>query len=201
MTATIEGSCITASTSSYGPLVITRGQSIGGGGKQLKPFQFLNEDVTGVLGIQELYEKVKVHILNDSIETFESMPVTVQMANFLKEIQVRTCPRNITGNYRVKDWSVYQSRWPHLSPCCFPKPARDGTVDMLIEVDNADLHLSMVDLCRESLGWMCVGGISAGDSSKKRTHVIRTFLTRQPNIVARNSCCDIDQNLKCFWEV
>ena len=160
MTATMEGSCVTASTSSYGHLVITRGRSIGGGGKQLKPFQFLNEDVTGALGIQELYEKVKVHVLNDSVETFESRPVTVQIM-----------------------------------------PARDGTVDMLIEVDNADLHLSMVDLRTESLGWMCVRGINAGDSSEKRTHVIRTFLTRQPNIVARNSCCDIGQNLKCFWEV
>ena len=175
---------------------------------------FLNEEVAGALGIQEPYEKVKVHVLNDSVETFESMPVAVQIESvdgqFRKEIRVRTCPRNVTGNYQVKDWSAYQSRWPHLSPCCFPKPARDGTVDMLIGVDNADLHLSMVDLPAEyggpvarrgPLGWTCVGTISGGDSSKKRTHVIRTFLSRQPNVVVRNSCCDIDQNLKRFWEV
>ena len=81
---------------------------------------------------------------------------------------------------------------------------------MLIGVDNADLHLSMVDLRAENggpvarrapLGWTCVGAISGEDSSKKRTYVIRTFLSRQPNVVARNSCCDIDENLKRFWEV
>ena len=40
---------------------------------------FFNEDVAGALGIQEPYEKVKVHVLNDSVETFESMLVTVQI--------------------------------------------------------------------------------------------------------------------------
>ena len=82
---------------------------------------FLNEDVAGALAIQEPYEKIKVHVLSDSVETFESMPVTVQIESvggqFCKDIRVRTCPRNITGNYRVKDWSAYQSRWPHLGPC------------------------------------------------------------------------------------
>ena len=50
-----------------------------------------------------------------------------------------------------------------------------------------------LDVC----GWV----ISREDSSKKRTHVTRTFLSRQPNEVVRNSCCDIDQNLKRSWEV
>ena len=76
---------------------------------------FLNQDVAGVLGIQEPFEKVKVHVLNDSVETFESMPATVMIESvdgqFSKEVRVRTCPRNITGNYRVKDWLKQQSRW------------------------------------------------------------------------------------------
>ena len=92
------------------------------------------------------------------------------------EVRVRTCPRNVTGNYRVKDWSKQQSRWPHLSPCSFPKPAGDGTVDMLIGVDNADLYLSMVDIRAENggpvarrgpLGWTCVGDFNEGASSNK----------------------------------
>ena len=73
----------------------------------------------GVLGIQEPFEKVKVHVLNDSVETFESMPANVMIESvdgqFSKEVRVRTCPRNVTGNYRVKDWSKQQSRWPHVS--------------------------------------------------------------------------------------
>ena len=31
---------------------------------------FLNEEVAGVLGLQEPFQKVQVHILNDTVETF-----------------------------------------------------------------------------------------------------------------------------------
>jgi hypothetical protein len=119
------------------------------------------------------------------------MPVTVMIESvdnqFSKEIKVRICPRNVTGNYRVKDWSAHQSRWPHLNSCSFPKPASDGTVDMLIEVDNADLHHSMVVVHADNwgpvarrgpLGWTCVGALNKVASSNKRIHVIRTFLSR-----------------------
>ena len=35
---------------------------------------FLNEEVAGVLGLQEPFQKVQVHVLNDTVETFQSMP-------------------------------------------------------------------------------------------------------------------------------
>ena len=84
---------------------------------------------------------------------------------------MRTCPRNVTGNYREKDWSKQQSRWPHLSPCSFPKPVGDGTVDKLIRVDIDDLHLSMVDIRSDNggpvarrgpLSWTCVRDFNKG---------------------------------------
>ena len=100
---------------------------------------------------------------------------------FCEEIGERTCSLNITGNYQVKGWSVYQSGWPHFSPCCFPKPARDGMVDMLIGVDKADLHLSMVDLRAANggpvarpgpLGWTCVVGLSAEKTRLRKVHML-----------------------------
>ncbi|CAB3998321.1 Hypothetical predicted protein [Paramuricea clavata] len=36
---------------------------------------FLNEQVAGVLGLHEPYKTVKVHVLNNEVETFQSMPV------------------------------------------------------------------------------------------------------------------------------
>jgi hypothetical protein len=96
---------------------------------------FFNEEVAGVLGIQEPFEKVKVHVLNDAIETFQSMPVTVMIESvdgqFSKEVKVRTCPRNVTGNYSVKDWSAHQSQWSHLNSCSFPKPAGDMLIGLI----------------------------------------------------------------------
>ena len=36
---------------------------------------FLNEEVAGVLGLREPFKTVKVHVLNNEVETFQSMPV------------------------------------------------------------------------------------------------------------------------------
>lgn len=35
---------------------------------------FLNEEVAGALGLSEPFETVKVHVLNNEVETFQSMP-------------------------------------------------------------------------------------------------------------------------------
>ena len=70
---------------------------------------FLNEEVAGVLGLQEPFEKVQVHVLNDTVETFQSMPLKIEIESvegrFSKEISVKTCPRKVTGNYRVVNWT------------------------------------------------------------------------------------------------
>ena len=59
--------------------------------------RFFNEDVAGPLRIQEPYEKVKVHVLNDFVEIFELTPVTVKIdsvdGQLCKEIRVRNYPR------------------------------------------------------------------------------------------------------------
>ena len=104
---------------------------------------FLNEQVAGVLGLQEPYQTVKVHVLNNEVETFQSMPVNIMIESvdgqYSKDICVKTCPQNVTGTYKVDYWSQSKSNWPHLQRCDFAKPAKDGLVDLLIGVDNADL--------------------------------------------------------------
>ena len=58
---------------------------------------FLNEEVAGVLGLQEPFQKVQVHVLNDTVETFQSMPLKIEIESvdgqFSKEISVKTCPQ------------------------------------------------------------------------------------------------------------
>ena len=111
---------------------------------------FLNEEVAGALGLRESYHTVKVHVLNNSVETLQTMPLTIEIESvngqFAKVIEVKTCPHSVTGNYRVEDWTASQGKWPHLAECVFPLPAKDGLVDLLIGVDNADLHYSFVDV-------------------------------------------------------
>ena len=68
---------------------------------------FLNEEVAGMLGIQEPFQTIKVHVLNNEIETFQSMPVNVTTESvdgqFRKSIDVKTCPRKVTESYKVED--------------------------------------------------------------------------------------------------
>ncbi len=69
---------------------------------------YMNEEVAGALGLSVPYEPVIVQVLNDSVETFDSMPVDVSLescdGNVEVQFSVFTCPRQITGKYRVVDW-------------------------------------------------------------------------------------------------
>ena len=176
---------------------------------------FLNEEVAGFLGLREPYHTVKVHVLNNSVETFQTMPLMIEVESvngqFNKRISVKTCPRNVTGGYKVEDWQANQGKWPHLSQCDFPSPAKDGLVDLLIGVDNADLHYSFVDVRGQAgepvarlgpLGWTCVGRPNSREESGSRTHIICTLLTREAGQGGGvGVCCGLEQTLKRFWEV
>ena len=88
---------------------------------------FLNKEVAGMLGIQEPFQTIKVHVLNNEIETFQSMPVNVTIESvdgqFRKSIDVKTCPRKVTGSYKMEDWRESKTSWNHLNECDFPEPA------------------------------------------------------------------------------
>ena len=59
---------------------------------------------------------------------------------------MNTRPCSVTGSYEVENLRASKVRWPHLVHCDFPLPAKDDLVDLLIEVDYADLHYSFVDI-------------------------------------------------------
>jgi hypothetical protein len=55
---------------------------------------FLNEEIASLLGVKEPFQKVQVHVLNSAVETFESMPIQVDIesvsGDFRKTIEVKT---------------------------------------------------------------------------------------------------------------
>ena len=79
---------------------------------------FVNEHVANLLGIQEAFQSVQVHVLNNSVETFQSMPAKIEIesvnGDFGKVIEVKTCPHQVTGTYKVEDWNETKTQWPHL---------------------------------------------------------------------------------------
>ncbi|PFX16011.1 hypothetical protein AWC38_SpisGene19740 [Stylophora pistillata] len=171
---------------------------------------FLNEEVAGVLGLQEPFEKVQGHV-----ETFQSMPLQIEIESvdgrLSKKVGVKTCPQKVTGSYRAVNWNKHQDKWPHLTQCSFPKPEDDGLVDLLIGIDNAELHYSHFDLRGKlggpiarlgPLGWSCIGAPDESETARTRSHVIRSLFTSEPIWSERKeSCCNFDMSLKRFWEI
>ena len=129
---------------------------------------------------------------------------------FSKEISIKTCPQKVTGNNRVVNWSEYQNKWPHLTQCSFAKPANDGVVDLLIGIDNSELHYSQVDLQGKMVDLSPGSDHSVGAvlvRPKKR--ICESTIPRYPYLVhtgasmerkKKGSCCDVDNSLKRFWE-
>ena len=176
---------------------------------------FMNEEVAGLLGLRTTWQTVQVRVLNDSVETFRSMPLQIDLESddrqFTKTVNVQTCPRAVTGSYQVVDWNHYQSNWPHLSQCNFATPAKDGFADLLIGVDNPDLHFSIVDFQGPSggpvahlgpLGWTCIGSAAKDSNHHSRSHLARTLHTKTTDPENRlTECCNLDRTMRNFWEI
>ena len=71
--------------------------------------------------LKQSYQTAKVHVLNNSVETSQAMPliVTIESVNrrLTKEIEVKTCPHSLTRSYEVENWRASKVRWPHLAQC------------------------------------------------------------------------------------
>ena len=67
---------------------------------------FLNEEISGVLGLRGRYQTVTVNVLNNEVEQFQSMPLDVTIESPGEEFrkQIKTCPKRVTGNYKVDNW-------------------------------------------------------------------------------------------------
>ena len=83
-------------------------------------------------------------------------------------------------------------------------------MDLLIGLDNAELHYSKVNVHGPPgnpttrlgpLGWTCIG--QTGRSVEKRLHfVMQSFFSKGAHInEATRRCCDINSTLRKFWEI
>ena len=171
---------------------------------------YISEEVAGVLGLSAPYEPVTVQVLNENIETFDTMPVDLILEHSDGNVQVPfqafTCPRQITGSYKVVDWRRYQKRWSHLGVCNFPEATVDPLVDVLIGQDQVDLHYARCDIRGKPgepiarlgpLGWSCIGDPEEKSSARcpLRTNLIYTFFAKSESFE------ELNHSLKIFWEL
>ena len=137
---------------------------------QYYTISYVNKDMAGALGLSSTYEKVSVNDLNENVETFDSMPVSLTLeswdGNVKIPFQALTCPCWVTRTHKILDWQRYLSKWPHLSVCKFSDPVADPMVDLLIGQAQIDLHFSKCNVKEDPeepvarlgpLGWSCIG--------------------------------------------
>ena len=118
---------------------------------------------------------LSVHAVEVGIESADGQ--------FSKEINVKTCPQKVTGNYRVVNSTKHQNKSPHLTQqCSFAKAANNGLVDLLVGIDNAELHYSHADLRGKSGRPIARLGQLAADeneAARTRSHVIPALFTKE----------------------
>ncbi|KAJ8038757.1 hypothetical protein HOLleu_16272 [Holothuria leucospilota] len=168
---------------------------------------FVNADVAAELGLRGKLEKTQVHVLNDQIETFETMPVEVGLESLERQVDVniraRTTER-VTGDLLTVDWNTMASKMEHLKGIKFPKFSKRVTVDLLIGLDQIDLHYSMRDVCGKPgepvarlarLGWTCIGCPVKEKDAKSHTNFMRTYFTHHNDVMA-----ELNSTMRQFWE-
>ena len=69
---------------------------------------YINEELAGALGLSATYKQFIVNVLNESVETFDSMPVSMTLescdGNVTRSFKALKCPRRVTGNFKAVDW-------------------------------------------------------------------------------------------------
>ena len=167
---------------------------------------YINCDGAGELRLQGIPRKVTVNVLNGHTETFETTPVDVEIESLdgtvKKTVSAFTTER-VTGTLKAIDWGRCARNWPHLSGIQFPEPAPHPLVDILIGIDQIDLHYSLKDvkgrpgdpIARVTpLGWTCVG---PGDGRDLQTNFTHTYFVREQ----REAPGEISGLLRRFWEI
>jgi hypothetical protein len=161
---------------------------------------YLNADVAAELGLAGEFESMSVRTLNGRVSTFQTTPVEVNIRSldgvFESKVQAFTTER-VTGDLKAVDWSLLGKRWRHLRSIPFASVTDRETIDMLIGIDNADLHFACREIGGElgeptarltPIGWTCVGQLEGEEVTRQ------TFF-----------CQDCEsgtaQALKGFWAV
>ena len=110
---------------------------------------YVNKDVAEKLGLHGKTDTVTVNVLNGQIETFDTKTVHFELesvnGNVNMNVTAYTANR-VTGNLNVVDWSNYKKRWPYLEKLDFPLNTSRPIVDILIELDCAELHCGVQEI-------------------------------------------------------
>ena len=74
---------------------------------------YVNEELPGALGLSATYEQVVINVLNETVEIFVPMPVSMTLdscdGNVRLPFKTLLYPRRVTGNYKAVDIDLYRN--------------------------------------------------------------------------------------------
>ena len=103
---------------------------------------------------------------------------------------------------KVVDWNQHKQKWPHLRGINFPQTGKRPIVDLLIGVDQSDLHCSLRDvpggpgepIARLTpLGWSCIGNPQVDPPGSRPSQTLFTFF--------QSSEQNLGEIVRRFWEL
>ena len=129
---------------------------------------YISSGVASSLGLQGEHRKLNVTVLNGEVARIDSMTVEVELSStngqVNRKLKVDTVER-VTGDTVVTDWRSDAAQWPHLKDIPFPQLGYSKGIDMIIGLDQSDLHVSQCDISGlqgepaarlTPLGWTCI---------------------------------------------
>ena len=152
---------------------------------------YLNSDVAAELGISTKQFKVAVSTLNGRVEELQTMSVECQVesldGSYIAPFSAITADQ-VTGDMKAHDWRLDCSKYAHLAEIPFPEVGKQKSVDLLIGLDNAELHFSLEDVKGQAgepiarktpLGWTCVGSNQSQEDKVESCGFSRVYFNHQ----------------------
>ena len=169
---------------------------------------YLNTDVAAELKLLTgRNDEITVGTMGGDIRTFATEEVKFELqSNDGKTMKVITAftTKRVTGSLQAVSWRHRASDWDHLKHLPFPEVATRKTIDLLIGLDQAELHSAIREVKGRAgepiarltpLGWTCVGRIKQTRQPTDPTFPVN-FSFHGDDQLDR-----VNQLIQKFWEI
>ena len=168
---------------------------------------YVNSDIAAELELLTgVSEEITVGTMGGAQRTFQTEEVTFVLESLdgrtSRAISCFTAER-VTGPLQAVEWRKIAPEWGHLKRLPFPKVGRKKTIDILIGLDQAELHAAVKEVCGKPgeplarltpLGWTCVGEIRKGLCDE-------SVHTANLSYFVNGGVAEVNKTLQRFWEV
>ena len=110
----------------------------------------------------------------------------------------------VTGSLKAVEWKRIAPEWKHLKTLPFPSVGQKKTINILIGLDQAELHTALKEVRRKPgeplarltpLGWTCIGEVLM------RLHDADSNISANLSYFVNGGIAEINRNLERFWEI